>query len=274
MLTTSGAALAQDWPAAFECKPLAETEDVTVGIALSLSIATPLQAEGAGRYAEQNLEVDTQVFKTSQDAVALVAAGQLDVMIGGLSANIFNGIASGLPLAVVAANGHFGTEPPSGFFVRSELLDSGEVKTMADLKGRTVAFPGAAGSGAAYFAEIMLEQGQLGYADIKHANLGYADMQVAFENGAIDAGWVTSPYMVPTRDSGAARLFGDLAVAGNQTAVGILFGEALLKERPEAPAPFCVRTSIRRVRIWHPATATNGRSSSASKRPAVFQRTS
>ncbi|MCK1395738.1 ABC transporter substrate-binding protein [Bradyrhizobium sp. 1] len=234
VLAPPAAAEDSPWRTSYDCSPLTKIEQVTVGTALALSVGTPITAEGAGRYTEEKLSAKTEIFPTTQNAVALVAAGKLDAAVGGLSSNVFNSIANGIPLAVVAAYGQIdASNPAGGFMVRTDLLDSGTIRTMKDLKGRTVAFPGTVGSPSAYLTELLLAEGDVTYRDIKHVNLGYSDMLAAFQNQRVDAAYVAAPFKVGVEQSNVARPFGNVALVAGQSSTGILFGTSLLRDRPQ-----------------------------------------
>ena len=76
---------------------------------------------------------------------------------------------------------------------QSILLPAGSsIQTLADLKGRKVAF--GRGSSAHNFVLMVLEKAGLQYTDIEPLYLGPADAGAAFERGAIDAWSIWEPY--------------------------------------------------------------------------------
>lgn len=66
------------------------------------------------------------------------------------------------------------------------------LKTLADLKGKRVAF--AKGSSAHYLVVVALEKAGLTYADIEPVTLAPADAAAAFARGAVDAWAIWDPY--------------------------------------------------------------------------------
>jgi NitT/TauT family transport system substrate-binding protein len=88
-----------------------------------------------------------------------------------------------------------------GLVVRKELYDSGEVRSMKDLKGKKVAVPIIAGGGA-----IVLDKGlqQVGMtkADVDLSELAVPNMPAALQNGALDAAMPAEPVVVQIADQG------------------------------------------------------------------------
>src|SRR3546814_18873599 len=139
-----------------------------------LPIGTAIQAQGNGNYEEENIEIKNASFASGQDVIALVGRGQLDAALGGLSANYFSAKAQGVEVYAVGSNGRLNPDNlASGFFVRSELLDDGTVKDIADLEGLRVPFPGNYGSAAASYSHLILEPGRLSVPDTEQTPLPY-----------------------------------------------------------------------------------------------------
>jgi aliphatic sulfonates family ABC transporter substrate-binding protein len=73
------------------------------------------------------------------------------------------------------------------------LPPSSKIRTLADLKGKKLAF--GRGSSAQYFVLMALEKAGLRYDEIEPIYLGPADAGAAFERGAIDAWSIWEPYV-------------------------------------------------------------------------------
>src|SRR5262249_8537702 len=148
-----------------------------------------------GYLAEQGITPQLEVVTAGQDAMALAAQGQLDVVVGGFGAATFNAIDRGLEIRVV---GSMGAQPqagvPSGLMVRKDLLAGGQVRRVADLKGRRVALAGGAGSTGSYWIATKLREANLPLRDIDIVNLAFPDMITAFKSAAIDAALPPAPF--------------------------------------------------------------------------------
>jgi phosphonate transport system substrate-binding protein len=99
-------------------------------------MGTPLNL---GIFAEQGFEVEFTPFDPGALMIAPASAGQLDVITGVASPSLFNALARDVGLKGIAAASYSETT----LLVRKDLVDSGQVKTLADLKGRRVAHTSA-----------------------------------------------------------------------------------------------------------------------------------
>jgi NitT/TauT family transport system substrate-binding protein len=111
--------------------------------------------------------------------VAPMGAGQLDVGGGAASAGLYNAVDRGIRIKIVADKAH--NVPGAGFqafMVRKDLIESGKVKSFADLKGMKVAITGAGGSDASVLNEAMKSAG-LTYNDVEKVYLGFPQHAVA-----------------------------------------------------------------------------------------------
>src|SRR5919199_1295904 len=186
-----------------------------------------------GYMREQGIQPQLDRAAAGQDAMPLIANGQLDVVVGGFSAATFNAVQRGLDLRIVAS---MGRQPASGYpsalMVRKELLDSGAVKGMQDLRGRKVAISGGEGSTGSYWMATKLRPAGLDLKDIQMVNMGFPDMVAAFSSAAIDAGFPSAPATTQIHNAGTADFFGGVTSPG-ASAVGVIYGGPFLKGRPE-----------------------------------------
>src|SRR5437879_12334480 len=68
--------------------------------------------------------------------IAPLGVGQLDVGGGAVSAGLFNAMARGVDLRIVADKGTIRTgQSYEALIIRRDLVESGRFKTLADLKG-------------------------------------------------------------------------------------------------------------------------------------------
>src|SRR5262245_58671353 len=87
-----------------------------------------------GYFAEQGIEIEPTRFNTTAEMTAPLAAGQLDVGTGATSAGLFNAMARGLDLRIVADHGYSAPgRPVNALVVRRDLVDGGEFRSAADL---------------------------------------------------------------------------------------------------------------------------------------------
>jgi NitT/TauT family transport system substrate-binding protein len=178
-----------------------------------------------GYYAEQGIEIELTSFDSAANMVAPLATNQIDAGGGAPSAGLYNALRSGVNVRIVADKGHSDPTPPgypvSIYPLRKELLDSGRVKTVADLKGLRFAQP-AHGISPELDLEAYLRQGGLTSADLDVNLLSFPDMVPAFANGNVDIAWSVEPFATTMFNQGSAVPFGYDYTVNPYHQVGVL----------------------------------------------------
>lgn len=221
-----------------------ELTTLRVGTFPTLSVGVMAVADELGYMADEGLELEYEFIQSSQDANVLLAQGGLDVVTGSISAGFLNSIEQGLDVQVVSGMSHIGdtgagTGPPSGVYVRKELVDSGEVTSFEDMEGRKVSAPGGIGGAVSYLVGLYAEAGGLTLDDVEVESLGVADAVAAMESGAVDIAFLSAPFSTQAVESGLAVPFGDIReVLGEARVLACLFGPTLLNENREAGEGF------------------------------------
>jgi ABC-type nitrate/sulfonate/bicarbonate transport system substrate-binding protein len=206
-------------------------------------MATHPTAVGMGFLEQEHLKADTIRMTGLAEAVSLLAKGDLDVAVAAVTGAFLSAQAQKLDVRFVISQGQEDpNNPAAGFYVRPELLDSGQVKTMADLRGRKVALFGPTGS-SGYFLHLMLKQGKLDLPDVQLAPMQYADMVSALKNGAVDAAIVSAPFNTLVERDKSGRRFGDRSALAKLPITAIAFGPNLLQKRPQVACAY-VRASL------------------------------
>ncbi|MDO8477627.1 MAG: ABC transporter substrate-binding protein [Candidatus Rokubacteria bacterium] len=194
-----------------------------------------------GYFQARGITVETERFASAGKMIAPLATGQLDVAVGAPSAGLYNAIAGGMDFRVVADKGQL---RPGGSFVpvivRKDLVDSGRVKSIKDLKGLKVA-NGAKGITLDYLLAKLLEQAGLGFDAVDVVYLSYPDAIKALASKAVDAAIAPEPWGVQAEQQKAGvRLFlteQTPAVATFQVGV-IMYAGKFIKERPKVAREF------------------------------------
>jgi ABC-type nitrate/sulfonate/bicarbonate transport system substrate-binding protein len=118
----------------FPAAPLAQTK-IKVGTVRSTVIGGVVSAQARGYFKDAGLDVDIALIDASAAFVPALATNELNVVEGGISANLFNGVAQGLPIKI--AFDSTSTPINHSLMLRYDLRN--EIKSIRDLKGRTVA---------------------------------------------------------------------------------------------------------------------------------------
>ena len=135
--------------------------------------------------------------------------------------------------------------------MRKDLADSGRYKSLADLKGMTIA-TAAQGAGSESALNEALKKGGLKFSDVNVVYMGFPEMLVALHNKAIDAGVTNEPTVTRAIEQGFAVRASKTAIyPGQQTAV-VLYADAFINKR-RAVAQRFMRAYIRALRDYNDA---------------------
>jgi ABC-type nitrate/sulfonate/bicarbonate transport system substrate-binding protein len=185
-----------------------------------------------GYFQEQGIEVALEQFDTAARMIAPMGAGQLDVGRGTNSAGLFNAIARGVPIKIVA---NLARVIPGinnyALVIRSDL--SGEIRSYADLRGRTLAYNGQ-GTGNEVDVDRVMQKANLTIDDAEAVPMPFPDMVPALGNGAIDAALLVEPFITLGLQRGVLARWRD----GSDFALGhelsmLMYAPGFAQERPE-----------------------------------------
>src|SRR6202166_3968603 len=229
----------------------AETAQVRIGIARTMSDVGYYVADAMGYFRDEGIEVTMTPFNSAAQMMAPLGVGDLDVGGGTGSAVFYNSIGRGIATKIVADQASM--KPGYGYsslMGRKDLVDGGRYKTLADLKGMKVAI-GAPGTGTASALNETLKMGGLKYADVEVVYLGFREHLPAFLNKGIDAAISNEPTMTLEIEQGAAvRIVGnDVTYPDQQTAV-VFYSERFSKDRRGVAERF-MRAYIRGIRLYN-----------------------
>jgi NitT/TauT family transport system substrate-binding protein len=219
----------------------AAEEIVKVGVNGVVSDAAFFIAQKKGYFAKQGIKVEFVHFDSGPQMVAPLGTGQIDAAAGASSAGLFNAVARGIGLKVVADKG----SAPVGYsyvpiIVRKDLIDQGKVKTYADFKGLKVAEAGKGGTPGPILNEALKKAG-LNYDDVQHVyNLSYPQQVLALANQAIDVGVTAEPSAAQAITKGYAVRFSAPDHYPNQQIAVLLYGDLFIKNRNDIAAKFMV----------------------------------
>jgi NitT/TauT family transport system substrate-binding protein len=200
---------------------------VRVGHVASTEWAPLYLALDRGYFSKLNVKVELVAIRLGQDPVDLVGRDQVDAVVTDFGAGVFNGLARGLPFRIVGSMPTFpATGAPFVLEVAKPLLDSGRVRTIADLKGRSIAIDGGTGSGSGYLADLVLQRGGIGLKDLSPTvDLAAGSMEAGIATGGVNAALMPQPYAARAEQSGLAAPIG--APPAGATWAGLLLNAKL-----------------------------------------------
>ncbi len=185
----------------------AQVETVRLGDLAAISNAPIYIAIEKGFFKEQGVVTEISNFASAAKQVPALVAGELEVSVGSASAGLFNAVAQQAPFRIVADKGQ--TREGFGFSlltVRKDLVDSGQVKSFRDLKGKKIAIL-AKGNIQHYLVGKMAEEVGLTINDVDLAFLDAPAQVTAFETKAIDAAYAVEPWAARFAERGVAVRF-------------------------------------------------------------------
>ena len=239
--------------------PAAQAQDkINVGLARLATDIALFVADKRGYFKAEGLDVTLINFQSAAVMVVPITSGDIDVMAGAASAGLYNGLARGLDIRLVASK----VTTPKGYtsqtlIVRRDLVESGKVKTVADLKGLKLAnaAPGTAAMGT---LNRMMRGAGLTLKDVDMVNLAYPQMVAALRNGAVDAALPAEPFTMEAVKSGAAvALMKDSDAYPGHEIASIMMAGRLIRDRKPAAVKF-MRAFLRGARDHNDALDANG----------------
>ena len=231
---------------------------VNVGISNNVSDVPFFVADKRGYFAAENLKVNLLPFDAAAKMVAPMASGDLDVGGGGISAGLFNAVARGVGMKIVADKSTSAPGLGTGaLMVRKDLVDSGAYKSARDLRGRKLAVP-AAGTGTSTTLERFFNKDGLGLRDVDLVYMSFPQMAIALQNKAIDAAFLTEPMVTTSVSRGdAIRIVTDDEMFPYHQIAVTLFSEKFIRGGDDVARRF-MRAMLRGARDYT-STVSNGR---------------
>src|SRR5258708_8932554 len=160
---------------------------IKVGDQMFAPLAPVYVAFDRGYFTAEGLDVELVPMPDPTQVVVLLSSGQLTFGCIGGDPALFNAMARGINVRLLAAAVSNGpTDRPAAFIMRPDLLDGGRYKNPGDLKGMTFAVPGPQGK---FYINRLLTQGGLTDNDVTYVQLSLPDMLPALQNKAIDGAW-------------------------------------------------------------------------------------
>jgi NitT/TauT family transport system substrate-binding protein len=209
-----------------------------------------------GYFREQGIDASFKYVQSAGDAIAPLGAGQLDVSAGAISAGLFNAVARGVDVKIVADKGVHSGSPVNGFTSAVILVvpkaDVAKYRTLADIKGKTVAL-NSTGTGN----EVMLDRGLqaigLSNKDINIKPLGFPDMLPALTTHGVDLAVEIEPFVTQGQANGILEpwIKSEELYAGQEGGV-LIFGTSLTKQHPDVADRFMI-AYIKGVRDYYEA---------------------
>lgn len=233
---------------------VARAEDIVqVGIINASTDAPFFIADANGYFRDEGLRVDFVAFDAAAKMVPVLGTGELDVGGGAVSSALYNAVARGVEMKVVADKAHHDpNDSHAALLVRKDLIDSGKFKGFKDLRGLKVALSGKGTSDESVLNEA-LKLGGLKWGDCTVVYMGFPQHPAAFVNGAIDASLTAEPALTNTLKTGAAVLYARIGqFYPHQQSATVIYGVDFLRKEPDKAEKF-MRAYLRGARFYNDA---------------------
>ena len=165
------------------------TETVKIGYLPTDHDSALFVANATGMFKDAGIDVELYEYNNGGDMMSAMASGELDVGYVGITPVIYS-ISKGVPVKIVAGAQNEG----SGL-----LSHSSSVKSITDLKGKTVATPGEA-SIQSVLLKYDLKKHGLNTSDIESPTMKVSSMNDALKTDGIDAMLTYEPYVTISKD--------------------------------------------------------------------------
>jgi NitT/TauT family transport system substrate-binding protein len=237
---------------------MAAAQAITVGVTSSTSDAPIFIADKKGYFRDEGLDVKVVNFRSAADMVAPLGAGQIEAGAGSASAGLYNAVARGIKIKIVAdkassAPGYGATK----ILVRKDHVESGRYRQLKDLKGMKFAMnaPGVSNTST---LNTLLKSAGLQYADVETVDMPLPDHVAALKNKSVDASASVEPGpALAVRNGDAVVIKSDDEILPNHQIAVLLYSEDFAAKQPAAARAF-MRAYIRAVRFYNGAL-TSGR---------------
>jgi NitT/TauT family transport system substrate-binding protein len=230
----------------------AEPVTVNVGIVGAISDGLIFIPEKKGYFAAEGITVNTVTFPSAANMVAPLSAGQLDVGAGAPSAGLYNAVIRGIALKIVADKAS--SQPGytvNKMLVRTDLVESGRYKTLADLKGMKVALNGAGNTNVATLS-YALTSVHLKYTDVETVSLAFPEHVAALQNKGVDASLTTEPSATIAVERKVGVVVNDDATIDPRHQIAVLLYSQGFADKHDLAVRF-IKAYLKGIRYYHGA---------------------
>ena len=233
-----------------------ELGTVRLGWGPWISDAPFFVAMAKGFFEAEGVKVETESFASSAKMMQPLSLGQLHVSSGGVSAGLFNAIASGADIRAVADKGQ--GRPGTEFVhlvLRKDLVEGGRFKGPKDLRGLRLSV-NAPGLIQEYILAKYAESGGVAWKDLNVTAIAPPNFNAALRNKALDGGIQAEPYGAYAESEGlGVRIFAAdkvRALERVQISLVVLSGK-FMKESPALAKAF-VKAYVKGIQHFNQKT--------------------
>ena len=207
---------------------------VSVGILKLTSSAPIFIGLEKGFFKEQGIEIEPQWFDAAHPIAVATASNKVQVGATGITASLFNMVAGGQNLSIVADKGREQKGySSSAVLMRTDLWEGG-AKKIEDLKGKRVGIT-QTGSTFHYMLGRLLETKGLKLSDVEIVPLGkLSAVMAALQGKQVDAVILNEPNITKMEKAGHGRVVVQVGDAMDYQTSAIFFAPDFVKNKDAA----------------------------------------
>jgi len=215
----------------------AEVTSINVGVIPTADAATVYVALDQGYFADEGLQVNTQVMQNAAAIVPGVMNGQVQFGSAAIPP-VISAVAQGLPLKIVANGGDVPEDrdaDPSAVVVKA----GSDITSAKDLSGKTIAVNALQAMGELVTRQAIDNAGG-DASTTTFVAMAFPDMANAVERGDVDAAFVVEPFLSTAVAAGLkpiARTYHDALIPGESDAI-YFTSEQFIQQAPGTVAAF------------------------------------
>ena len=211
----------------------AQGKKVKIGV-LKLSSSAPIfLGVERGTFKEFGIDPELVYFQAAQPVAVAIAAGEVEIGATGLTAGLYNVVAGGEKIWVVADKGR---EWPGYPLTALVVQKDGPVRSVRDLKGRKVGIT-QLGSTFHYMLGNLLEQEGLTLTDVEPAPLRtLGAMAEALQARRVDAILIPQPFAGTAVENGSGRMLFWVGDKLPYQVAAIFYSKTFARDRERAVA--------------------------------------
>lgn len=216
-------------PGAPAPRPLDRPAAVTIAVSERSEVVAPvLVADAFGELEAENLDVEL-VDLDQGEAYEAMAAGDVDVVVGGVDAPFFDAVHEGLDARLVLG-GPVARRPndldtaQTGLWLRADLISDDD--EWDNVESQTVLVPGGIGSAALYPIDALVTQNELTANSLDLVDAPPDEAAERLRQATVGGAWLTAPAATSVADDEA--LIQVATLPGSESLGGTVFAPRLL----------------------------------------------
>lgn len=187
-----------------------------------------------GFFKEQGIDLDVQWFEAAHPIAVATASNKVDIGATGITASLFNMVAGGQNLAIVADKGREQKGySSSAVLVTTELYQQG-IKDIAQLKGKRIGIT-QTGSTFHYMIGRLLETKGLSLKDVELVPLGkLSSLMASLESKQVDAVILNEPNITKVEKAGYGKIIAQVGDLIDYQTSALFFSPNLTQDKDSA----------------------------------------